>query len=271
MSTRNLGFALGFLDKTGKARRGSDFGVLVSHLENLAEHVAEGESVNILSRANQYVYNGGYTVAAGEHLAFGATQVFAAPEASSAESFGMRTVFRADSAATTIELLGGGATEGSVRLVRTGATDWDLFVGDTVATGTTTDSSLPVLEDNDVVEVTITVEDREVGTGDVVWRIENLTKNVYVEGTLDNNDEFVGAVQFSHVGRTNDTDNVGAVTFVEVEFSVAGSVVLAYEFSTEYKTADGAYQAKVGFSGTDTVLTAETTQDAANEVAKFRV
>lgn len=274
MSTRNLGFALGYFDKTAKARRGSDMGVLVDHLQKVAEHVASGENVDILSRPNLVGFKGGYKVAAGEHLAFGATQTFAAPAAGSGESFGVRVAFIADAVANTIELVGGAAGDSTVRLVRTGASDWDLFVGDTVATGTTTNSSLGAIVAGDVVVVDFDVEDRELGTGNINYRIENLTQNTYVEGFIDNNDEFVGVASFSHVGRTNGVDNVGEVTFLEVEVFVAGAVVLGYEFSAEYKTAAGAYQAKVGFdtaTATNTVATAETTAAVANEVAKFSV
>ena len=269
MSTRNLGFALGYLGKTGKARRGSDFGVLVAHMEKIAEHVAESEAGEVLVRADLVKFAGGYQVAAGEHLALGAQQTFVAPTAT--EAFGFKIAFIAHSNANDIELIGGAAGDISVRIDRTAADDWDLFVGDTVATATTTDSSLPAIASGDVVVVEFRVEDRFAGDGDVTFTITNLTKNTFATGDIDNNDEFVGAVTFQHFGRTNATDNVGAITFLEAEFTVADVPVLAYNFAYEGTVDTGDFQADAT-TPANTVATVETTAVTATQaVAKFTV
>lgn len=283
MSTRLLGFALGHLEKVKINRRGSDMGGLVEAMKDVADHVAAKETVTVLARADKVFVRGGYEVLAGQSAVVGAQTVFAAPVADSGDSFGMEFVFAPKAISNHIEICGGGAGDMIIRLVRVSDTDWDVTVGDTVATGTTQNAALNMFVADDILRFTVHVDDRELGTGNFTVTVENLTQNLVSTYTADNLDEFVGAISFANFGLTNSVANVAAVEFYSAKFLINDRVELEYDFSYEGTWANsvfthvpdsGAFQAVVGEAATpaDSIASVSGGTITANQaVATFRI
>lgn len=238
MSTRNLGFALGQLAKTEKNRRGSDMGVFAKAVNWVAQHLAASESIEILSRVDFVKILGGYIAAADAHFTLAASHEIAAPAADSAESFKFESIFKVPTLGTDpINLVGGGANDFTVQLNY--VTDhFELAFGDDLAAIHVTGVDLAgVLVGGDVIRVTVTAADRELGAGNITWVVDNLSKNLTVSGSVANTDKIVGALDFQYFGQANATENADAVTYYRNTFWVGGVEYLKFDFAEAFDTA----------------------------------
>ncbi|MGI4991038.1 hypothetical protein ACRXCV_00280 (plasmid) [Halobacteriovorax sp. GFR7] len=271
MSTRNLGFSLGQLAKTAYNRRGSDMGGFAQAIHWLAQHVAGNEAITVLERADLVRFGGGYLLEAGNNFALGASHVVAAPAAGTAESFDVVTTVKVPTLGTAhINLVGGGANDLAVQFNY--VTDhFELAFGDDLAALHVTGVDLAgVLVADDVVRVTVSVDDREVGTGNITWAVENLSKNLVVSGSVANTDKIVGALAFQYFGQANVTANAVDVVFYDLVLHVAEAEYLKFLFTADYDTTPATGVISSAWGG-ETATDAGFTDVATNYVARLEV